>query len=101
MQQSDRKHFVLTVSCPEANVDGFGPENINLESPEEGATYQVAVVYHSSPQPVNATVRVYILKELRWEETRTLDQQHDLGVAAEVDWPASIVTPVDAPSRTS
>ena len=44
------------------DTDGFGPENVNLESPEEGLLYKVGVRFFNdnfSEEVTTATVKIY------------------------------------------
>ena len=51
-------------------VDGFGPENINLNQPEEGITYKVGVHYFADHGggPTVPTIRIYINGSLTYEK---------------------------------
>lgn len=79
------------------DVDGWGPENINLNNPESGMSYHVGVHYFSDQGygASYATVRVYVggvvVNEIR--RKRMTDQQfwHVL----DVDWPSGEITTYD------
>lgn len=67
---------------PRLDIDdraGFGPENINIEAPEQLA-YDVKVHYFKSngDKAVTATVLVWIAGELAWSGQRVLEDPKDL-----------------------
>ncbi len=80
------------------DVDGAGPENINLDNPEDtsqfDACYRVGAHYFRGENhvgggtygPSDATVRIYLGGELAYEKTRTLDATDNFWFAAEVCW---------------
>jgi len=41
------------------DVDGFGPENINLDAPITGSTYRVGIHYYRGTGASSVTVRIY------------------------------------------
>ena len=93
------------------DVNGAGPENINLAVPENtaalGAPYVVGVHYYNSSDRVTpveygdavATVRIFINCELSWDSTvevpvddRTLSEEGDFWEVAQIEWPSGDVT---------
>lgn len=81
---------------PERNLDdraGFGPENIAVRTPADGA-YDVRVHYYDDhgDGTVAATVRVYVRGSLTpvFEQSRLLDRD-EVWYAARVNWPAGTV----------
>jgi len=86
------------------NVQGFGPENINLEQPTPG-TYRVVVHYYldhvldegpSDAVETDARVRIYLSGDANpvLDETRHLVDTDDTWEVAEIDWPAAVVRPL-------
>lgn len=80
---------------PELALDnriGYGPENINLQSPEDG-TYYVRVQYFqdNSGGPTEATVKVFIAGEEvdSWSKVMTKNQIWDV---ATISFPDGLVT---------
>ena len=76
------------------DVDGNGPENVNLDVPEDGATYHVGVNYwddHGFGTSF-ATVRVYVYAMLvaEWNNVTLVD--HDLWWVGDIAWPSGQVT---------
>jgi hypothetical protein len=70
------------------DTDGAGPENLNLNSPENGATYRVGVHYwhdHDYGDSL-ATVRIYIYGELVAEFADVSLTHHDLWDVATIHW---------------
>lgn len=78
------------------DVNGWGPENINLNNPEAGATYDVGVHYfHEHGYSISyATVRIYIGGVLfqEFRRQRLIDQE--FWHVARIDWPGGQVHPV-------
>ncbi len=71
------------------DTDGAGPENLNLDMPENGARYKVGVQYWKDHGfgPSLATVRVYIFGVLVFE-TRDIELLvRDMWTVTEIEWP--------------
>ena len=75
------------------DTDGAGPENVNLNIPEDGLTYYVGVHYWNDHQfgPSKATVRIYIRKVLVFQLSDVELVDHDLWEVATVAWPSGDV----------
>ncbi|MGM0577111.1 MAG: choice-of-anchor D domain-containing protein [Myxococcota bacterium] len=75
------------------DTDGAGPENVNLNIPEDGLTYKVGVQYWNDHGfgPSNATVRVYIYSEKVFELKNVELEEDDLWEVATIDWPSGDV----------
>lgn len=75
-------------------VHGWGPENINLEIPEEGVRYGVGVNYFDDHGygPSYATVRVFIDGLLRREFTDRYMEDRQFWHVADIDWPSAEIT---------
>lgn len=78
------------------DTDGAGPENLNLNIPEDGLTYRVGVHYWNDHGfgPSYATVRIYIMSVLVFEVDDVELVNHDLWEVATVAWPSGDVTAV-------
>jgi hypothetical protein len=79
------------------DVDGYGPENINLEEPQPG-TYKLIIHYYrdsydtSSSRPTNATVRIYEYGQLKQTFGPTnLDSTNWNWDVCTIDWPAGTI----------
>ena len=82
------------------DTDGDGPENINLDAPQDGLAYKVGVHYwedHGYGESL-ATLRVYISGTLRYEKAGVKMARGDLWDAVRVDWPSGQITEVQADS---
>ena len=79
------------------DVDGFGPENVNLNQPIEGYTYRVLAHYYDDRGlgATNATVRIYVSGQLKFEGIRPLDRTGAGWEVATIKWPEGLVEPVD------
>lgn len=83
-----------TTDDPSLDIDdraGFGPENINLDLPADGA-YRVIAHYFDShgDKTVLATVRVYAYGVLVHEESRSMEYNYTWEVG-QVNWPDGTV----------
>lgn len=79
------------------DVNGYGPENINIVSPEDGVNYMVVVHYYSDDGVggTNATIRIYISGELKYERVQNLNQTGRTWEVARVSWPNGTIQPID------
>ncbi len=86
------------------DVNGFGPENINIEEPEIGQEYLVGAYYYRADgagrdRESEATIRVYLYGRLMFEEARILEDGSAFNghwwEVATVAWPEGTITPVD------
>jgi hypothetical protein len=78
------------------DTDGGGPENMNLNVPENGLTYKVGVHYwHDHGMGLaNATVRVYIHSVLVFQVEGVTLVNNDMWEVATVAWPSGQVSPI-------
>ena len=76
------------------DVDGNGPENTNLDVPEDGRSYRVGVNYWDDHGfgASYATVRVYIRSQLAFEVKDVAMIDHDMWWVCSIDWPSGEVT---------
>jgi len=82
------------------NVRGFGPENINVETPGNGV-YTVVIHYYRDSYDIgegfgdstetDATTRIFVRGQMVFEQTRHLIDTGDTWDVAEIDWPAGDV----------
>ncbi len=81
------------------DTDGAGPENMNLNIPQDGLAYKVGVHYwHDHGYgPSDATVRIYIQTVLVFEQTLSSMVHCDLWEVAKIHWPSGTVTPRGKP----
>lgn len=72
------------------DVDGLGPENINLSNPGQGESYQVGVHYFAAQGFGRsfATVRVYIRGELSQELRRKPIEDQGFWRVLDIQWPS-------------
>jgi hypothetical protein len=85
------------------DTDGAGPENMNLNVPEDDVTYKVGVHYWQDPKSsdfpqgfgnVLATVRVYIFGKKVWEKEGVQLTEKDMWEVATVHWPSQAIQPI-------
>jgi hypothetical protein len=78
------------------DVNGAGPENINLDNPE-AATYRVGVNYYDDHGfgPSIVTIRIFIFGSIVLERTKELPSSNVFWVVADVTWPAGTITFID------
>ncbi len=86
------------------NVEGLGPENINLQRPQPGV-YRVVVHYYldhfdgdegpTGSTATDATVRIFVRGQLAHEATAALDHTDRTWDVADVDWPAGDIRPLN------
>jgi len=83
------------------DVDGFGPENINLDEPETANQYRVFVHYFSDDAmgATSATVRIFLSGELQFEQIKTLTNDPSsfetmVWDVATIDWPSGAINEI-------
>ena len=76
------------------DTDGSGPENVNLNLPEDGMTYKVGVHYWNDHDfgPSTATVRIYVFSQLVFEVSDVSLVEGDMWEVATLSWPSAAVT---------
>ncbi len=77
------------------DTDGAGPENLNLNLPEDGSTYRVGVhVWNDHGFGASfATVRIFINGHQVWVKEGVKLENHDMWWVATIDWPSQTVAP--------
>lgn len=80
------------------DVNGAGPENINLNNPEVGATYQVGVYYYADHNYGKSyvTTRIFIGGQLFMEMTGKEMSNQQFWHVASIDWPSGRIERIDA-----
>jgi len=85
------------------DTDGAGPENMNLNVPENGMIYKVGVHYWQDPKSPEfpngfgyseATVRVFIFGTEVWKKSNVQLVEKDMWEVTEISWPDQSVTPL-------
>lgn len=78
------------------DVNGAGPENINLDNPES-ATYRIGVNYYDDHGfgPSIVTIRIFIFGSIVLERTKELPSSNVFWVVADVTWPEGTITFID------
>lgn len=71
------------------DVDGGGPENLNLSVPEDGVTYQIGVHFWNDWNfgPVNATVKVFHYADEIYAATYDGLEELDMWCVGRINWP--------------
>ena len=91
-------HEACATSRPDLDdTDGAGPENLNLNEPEN-TVCRVGVDYWDDHgfRPSDATARIYVYGSLVYEATTTLEN-HAMWDVARIHWPPGTVEPVSGP----
>jgi hypothetical protein len=75
------------------DIDGAGPENMNLAIPEDGVTYRVGVHYWNDFGfgPAHATVKVFHYADEVYNATLENMNRLDMWCVGEIHWPAPVV----------
>lgn len=75
------------------DVNGFGPENINIDQPESDQVFMVGVHYFRDAaggegglRSTLATIRIYVWERLVFEETALLEASQAWWQVANVEW---------------
>ena len=78
------------------DIEGTGPENINISDPQTNGKYTVVVHdYRGSTPDVydanNVTVNIYLNGTLSWTDTRPISGDNTVNEFAEIDWSTGTV----------
>jgi hypothetical protein len=80
------------------DINGYGPENINIYNPQSAGTYTVVVHDYSGSAPSdelgpnNVTVKVFLNGSLAWEETRAISGDDTVTPFCSINWGTMTVT---------
>jgi hypothetical protein len=79
------------------DVNGFGPENINIEEPEQFQRYLVGVHYYradgaGAEGATEVTIRIYLFGILQFEEAMILEDTNNWWDVAFIDLPENQIT---------
>ena len=79
------------------DTDGAGPENLNLNTPENDKSYKVGVHYWNDHDfgPSYATIRVYIYADPVYTLEDVKLVHRDMWEVCTIDWPSGIVSQID------
>ena len=100
----DEYGSILSWGAEEANprldlddIEGTGPENINIEEPAQGL---YTVVVHDFPSSVyegdnDVTIRIHLDGEVVLEETKTISGEDQYVPFALIEWPSKLVQTID------
>ena len=77
------------------DVEGYGPENINLDLPSANTSYHVYVHSYDDDGDgtVQARVRIYLSGELKWEGTQNLTTTGKVWNVGTIAWPTGSIQP--------
>lgn len=77
------------------DIDGAGPENVNLDGPEDGIEYNVGVYYFADNGygPSYATVRIFIGGIQQYEKEQLLSQTDEFWHVGTISWPTTQFDP--------
>ncbi|PIE19205.1 MAG: hypothetical protein CSA66_02860, partial [Proteobacteria bacterium] len=75
------------------DIDGAGPENLNLSAPEDGVTYAIGVHYWNDWGfgAADATVKVFHYADLVYDATLPAMERLDMWCVGKIHWPVPAV----------
>ena len=78
------------------DVDGYGPENINIIHPDASHTYHIYVQYYDThgAGATNAEVKIYVSGVLKLDKTMPIPTSLYEWDVATIDWPSGTITEV-------
>ena len=82
------------------DINGLGPENINIYSPQSSGTYTVVVHDYTGSAPMdtqgpnNVTVNVYLNGTMAWSGTRAISGEDSVTPFCSINWGTLSVTPL-------
>ena len=79
------------------DVDGWGPENINFDNPQNGRVYDIGVQYFDAHGygASFVTVRIYLGGVLAYEKLRQRMTDQQFWHVADIAWPSRNITPIN------
>jgi len=78
------------------DINGVGPENINIAEPVSG-NYRVVVHDYPGSEMFGAnevTVRIYVAGEVAYEQTKTIEGEDSYTPFADIVWPSGEINPL-------
>lgn len=82
------------------DIDGLGPENINIYNPQSAGTYTVVVHDYSGSAPMdtqgpnNVTVTVYLNGTMAWTGSKAISGEDSVTPFCSINWGTMSVTPL-------
>ena len=82
------------------DINGLGPENINIDSPQSSGTYTVVIHDYQGSAPIDfqgpnmVTVNVYLNGSMAWTGTKAISGEDSITPFCSINWGTLTVTPL-------